>query len=364
MAGCLRKACAAAIFLWAAGGALLALDQTSDTLPTADAISQADYFADSPILHDGPANVVSDQQLVGGQAGPECGKGSGCDIDMCCCPPDWYVSAGVVILTRSTPAPGTIVAANPGGTEFSGGDDFDFGWDVGVDVSFAHRLSSCDILEVRYLGIDSDAALQFVTPGSFIGAGFTGPAGTTFVGDYLTQLDSTEINWRREWSDRLTVLAGFRWVELKDDLFYTLNTTVAAARYEYNNHLYGGQIGGDWALTCPCNPLQLHVVGKAGYFGNFADGGIDEFQGTNFIGGFRTSDTVSSFVGELGFSAAYQLTSCLAVRAGYELLWIDNVALASDNASFSLLNPSLLRTGFQTGDLFYHGATAGIEVMW
>jgi hypothetical protein len=357
------KAGAAAMFLAAAGGAagLLAQDPGSDSPKPTEVSSPAEYFADSPVYH-----VVSDQQLIGGEAAPACAAVSdGCDIDMCdCCPPNWYVSAGVVVLNRSTPSAGTIVAANPAGTEFSGGDDFDFGWDVGVDFTVARRLRNGDILEVRYLGIDSDADLEFVTPGNFIGAGFTGPTGTSFVGDYMTQLDSTEINWRRPWSDRLTFLAGFRWIELKDELSYNLNSGVAVGQYEYNNHLYGGQVGADWAIIDQYDPLQVNLVGKAGYYGNFADGGIQEFAGGNPIGGFGSSDTFSAFVGELGISASYRLTDCMAVRAGYQLLWIENVALASNAASFSLLNPSLLNANVETDGLFYHGATAGIELVW
>ena len=70
-----------------------------------------------------------------------------------------------------------------------------------------------------------------------------------------------------------------------------------------------------------------------------------------------------AFVGEIGATTAYQVTRHFAVRGGYQLLWLGDVALAGDAASRSLLNPSLLRTN-NYSDLFYQGATTGIDFAW
>jgi len=292
-----------------------------------------------------------------------CESCSQCDCD--CCPSNWYASFGGVVLHRSRPDAGAIVTRNPNtAIVISNAADFDFGWDAGFDVTVGYHLPSCNSLEVRFFDVDgADATSQYTTPGAFIGAGFIGPGGTAIASRYLTKLHSTEINFLHPTTERLTLLAGFRWVELRDDL-YTNIGAVAASRYEYNNHLYGAQIGANLALTDSCNPWQINVVGKAGIFGIVADGGIDEFLGANYIGGFRSSGTDTAFVGEIGISLAYQLTSHIALRGGYQLLWLDGVALASDNASMSLLNPSLLANRFNDGHLFYHGATFGIDFTW
>ena len=277
----------------------------------------------------------------------------------------WYVSAGAVILQRNRPMAGTIVASNPGLVPFSRGSDFNFDWEVGPDITIGRRIGCDNILEARYFNSYETADIQFRTPGNFIGAGFTGPANTLFFGHALTKLDSTEINFRHQEWDQLALLVGFRWVELKDNASYLLNNTVAEGSYDYNNHLYGGQIGADWAVTSRCNPLQLNVVGKAGIFGNADDGGITQFApaGTP-IQSFTGRGTATSFVGELDFSAAYILTNHIAVRGGYQLLWLSDVALATDAASRSLQNPSLLRTVSDDGNLFYQGATVAIDFIW
>jgi hypothetical protein len=159
----------------------------------------------------------------------DCGEGI-CDCGAACDDgPKWYASVGTVILKRDRPSPGTVVAANPAGTPFSSASDFSFDYEVGPSVALARRFSGGTILEGRYFGVDHTDTNFLVTPGNFIGAGFTGPAGTSFTGKYLTMLDSTEINLRRNISDRVSILGGFRWVELKDELFYKLNGNCTAA---------------------------------------------------------------------------------------------------------------------------------------
>jgi hypothetical protein len=293
----------------------------------------------------------------------DCGEGI-CDCGAACDDgPKWYASVGTVILKRDRPSPGTVVAANPAGTPFSSASDFSFDYEVGPSVALARRFSGGTILEGRYFGVDHTDTNFLVTPGNFIGAGFTGPAGTSFTGKYLTMLDSTEINLRRNISDRVSILGGFRWVELKDELFYKLNGNVATGDYEYNNRLYGGQLGLSFNPIRPGGRWISSVEGKAGLYGNVVDGGIYEFQGNNFIGSFVDQSTTESFVGELDLTLGYRLTRHIVLSSGYKLLWLGDVSLAGEAASRSLLNPSLLRSN-RYEDLFYQGATASIDFVW
>lgn len=290
-----------------------------------------------------------------------CADGIDCG-DMCGCGPKWYASVGVVILKRDRPSAGTVVAANPAGTPFSSASDFSFDYEVGPSVALARRFGDT-ILEGRYYGVDHTDYNNFVTPGGFIGAGFTGPGGTSFTGKYLTMLDSTEINLRRNVSDRVSILGGFRWVELKDEMFYKLNGNVATGDYEYNNRLYGGQLGLSFNPIRPGGRWISSVEGKAGLYANVVDGGIYEFQGNNFIGSFVDQSVNEAFVGELDLTLGYRLTKHIVLSSGYKLLWLGDVSLAGEAASRSLLNPSLLRSN-RYEDLFYQGATASIDFVW
>jgi hypothetical protein len=356
-----------------------AMDAAFNVPEWSESCALPNVTASSTVIHDDSVQTVSDNEPTSADASHDsctgCNQnscGNGCyecsqNNCCCCCPPTWYASAGAVFLHRSRPDSGTVVAANPGGTPFSDASDFRFGWDAGVDVTLGYRLNCCDSIEGRFFEDDgADATNSFVTPGGFIGTGFTGPGGTLFTGRYCTELYSSELNWGHAMNDRVTFLTGFRWIELSDEMDYRLNGTVAEGDYKYSNHLYGAQAGLDWKLTDRCNPLQIDVVGKAGLYGNEASGGIYEFSGANrtFIGSFTGVNTDTAFVGELDFTATYQLTCHMAVHGGYELLWLNDVALAGNAASRSLLNPSLLTTVDNGQNLFYNGALAGVDFIW
>ncbi len=311
----------------------------------------------------------ADMPLSNAAAGAAADRDSNGCCDECsscedCCPPLWNISAGAVILHRDRPSDGTIIGAQPSGSPaFSRGSDFDFGWDGGPEITIARTIGRDNSLEARYFNCYGSADTQFVAPSSFIGAGFVGPRGTAISGHDLTKLDSIEINWRHQAWDRLVLMAGFRTIELRDYLSYKIGSP-ALADYDYGNHLYGGQIGADWALAKPSSPLQLGVALKAGVYGNADHGGVALTLGGGPAGNFGGQDTTTAFVGELDFLAAYNLTNHIAVHGGYQLLWLTNLVLATDAANRSLLNPSLLRTVSDDGRLFYQGATVGIDFMW
>lgn len=348
------------------------------------ALSAASLFANEPCCSAEDASCSAPALLsecVEAACQAPCGGCTDCDVSVSCAceeycrccsgePSLWNAYVGAIFLTRDRPDAGTIVGPNPpGGPAFSNGSNFDFNNQSGLDVLIARRLANGDQIEGRYFGVDDvNATQRFVSPGNFIGAGFVGPGGIPFVGTYTSQLKSAEINWRRPLGDRLTFLAGFRYLGFDESLYYTINTTTAAGYYEFQNDLYGGQIGGDLSLLDPCRPFQLHVIGKAGAYQNNFGGTFRTFVPVGNptpLQTFGRSDSGSAFVGDLQLVASYQLTSHVAVRGGYQLLWLDNVALAGDNASVSQTNPALLNTRTDhDGHVFYQGAMIGVEVMW
>lgn len=278
-------------------------------------------------------------------------------------PSDWYFGLSALSLGRSTPSDGAIVAANPAGTPFLTGSDFDFGMDDGLEATIGFWVSDTTAIEARFMSFDTATSYSFTTPGSFIGVGFTGPGGTAVASDYDTEFQSGELNWRSEKSDRLTVLAGLRGMDIADTMGTVLGANVATGLYEAENSLMGAQIGAQFALRNASDPFQLDLSAKVGAFANRSNAGIREFQGNNFIGEFQ-SDVVTetSYALEIGLTAGYQLSKNTRLTAGYQALWISDLALAADAASNSLLNPSLLNGNIYRDDLLLHGFTVGLQV--
>ena len=187
-------------------------------------------------------------------------------------------------------------------------------------------------------------------------------SGDTISGRYASELHNAEINGRQQLNDRLSVLAGFRYTELDEHLAANLN---AAVPFNYDcatrNRLFGFQMGGQATLWNQGGPFTLDAGGKAGIFSNAAA------QNSTISTGLVTlpatgRDDRTAFLGEVGITGTCQLTDHLAMRGGYRLLWIDGVALASDQMSVSDFANNAGLQG--NGDAFYHGAFAGLEYAW
>lgn len=287
--------------------------------------------------------------------------------------PSVYFSAGAVAFQRNVPSGGTIVGSNPGGTTpFVSGSDYKFGWHGGFDATFGFRITQTESIEARFLDIaTTSATFNTTTPGAFIGIGFTGPTGTTFASQYDTNLTSWEVNWRHQMFgdgipvlDHLHVLAGVRSIHVSDALSGHYNGTVASALYAYENQLLGLQIGADAGLLPKSWPVQVNAFGKIGRYHLDTSGGISEFQGAGntFIGGFSTQQSDRVTAREVGISAGFRPLPNVLLRAGYQALWVDNLGLASANASASLLNPGLLNSNVYRENLFFQGINFGLTV--
>ena len=69
-----------------------------------------------------------------------------------------------------------------------------------------------------------------------------------------------------------------------------------------------------------------------------------------------------AFIGDLNLSVGYQLSRVWAARCGYNLMWIDQVALAPDQLDFDISSPGThISTG---GDVFLQGINVALEAHW
>jgi hypothetical protein len=333
--------------------------------------------ASSSLMKDSAVELASDEQPAKSEDKSEtsysscqgCNSCGQCEINYCCCP-KWYVDAGVVILHRNRAEADPIMRPVTIGLPIISGHDSPFGWNGDLDLTVGYRMNCCDAIEVRYFGdtgADASASVDF----GFIPEDFTIATGGPFslIGfalDYQTDLHSIEINERHTVSDNLTFLTGFRYLEVDEDLTFDLSILGSQfAQYAWadNNHLYGGQIGADVNLFGSGSPLKFDSIFKAGLYGVQSD---NAFTNRTILGTFNRNGASASdvaFVGEIDLLGTYSICQNVAVRGGYELLWIDGVALASDAASQT--NPGNAGAVIDTnGQLFYHGATVALEFVW
>lgn len=302
-----------------------------------------------------------------------------------CREPAWTVTADALFLHRSDPGSFVLIENTADPTENLNTGQLDLGVHTGVELSLTQQLTDYDSLEIRYFGVDqwSTAASIPTTPGDLLRLNTAVPlfvdAGDSIDARYTSELHSFEINGLTDLTDRLTLLGGFRYLELDEHLQATLVNSLTPFGYGVNtrNRLYGFQLGGrfkfwesccqdDCSGCCECGRLTIDGIGKAGVFGN-------ALARQSAVSTFRTVVPSSlpvrprtAFVGELGVTAKYRLRNCLSVRAGYRLLWVDGVALASDQAPVTAFLPPALapRPAIDTSTVFYHGAFVGLQYQW
>jgi hypothetical protein len=137
--------------------------------------------------------------------------------------------------------------------------------------------------------------------------------------------------------------------------FWTTRTT---------NNLYGVQIGVEGKLWEP-GRLSLDGLVKAGVFDNDAEQTtVVSMQKTLYTAQATTNH--AAFVSQADLQLKYQLTAGLTLKAGYEALWLDGVALAPGQIRETYTtapNPVSARAlGVNSGSsVLFQGATVGLE---
>jgi len=129
------------------------------------------------------------------------------------------------------------------------------------------------------------------------------------------------------------------------------------------NDLYGGQLGARW--RCCHGGWSWEATGKGGLYGNSEGEKQTVVDFPNFPLRPLTSGSGStlSFVGELNLSGIYQLNDVWGIRAGYNVMWIEGVALAPDQLDFSFTSTSGSQIQ-RNGGIFLHGVNIGLEARW
>ena len=131
-----------------------------------------------------------------------------------------------------------------------------------------------------------------------------------------------------------------------------------------DNHLYGFQIGADAVLLRPTAGFHVDTIVRVGVLGNNADQTtrapvLANFNG--FVDQVGASGDETSFMAELGVRGVFQLTDSWSVFGGYQALWLDGLALAPEQIPVTDLSAPGSAALNTDGELFFHGATVGLQ---
>ena len=162
---------------------------------------------------------------------------------------------------------------------------------------------------------------------------------------------------------------GARYLYLLEDFTYHTSSDNGSMDFASSvvNSMPGLQIGGDlWVAVAP--GLSIGVDGKFGvlYNGSETRG---SYTATSIPApGLITNDDDgrATFMLDAKLMGTWKVNSNLTVRAGYQWLYLDGVALAAEqfdpNPPFVSPTPPLAI--YNSGDVLYDGFTLTIEWMW
>jgi hypothetical protein len=220
-------------------------------------------------------------------------------------------------------------------------------------------------LELNYFQLDGWEAAGYVPGNVVLGAADTGFTVDDCTVRYRSELYSGEVNLRRHRGDRLTLLAGLRFAELDDRLHVDSTGHVMPWPVTFEgrdiNHLYGFQLGADAALVRR-GRLEVRGLVKAGVYDNHIDGTAAAADGPMRLALGSETDHCA-FLGEASLVGKFRLGEHLAVRGGYQVMWLDGVALGPAQIGLSS-DDGVTATINTRNTLFLHGAIFGLEAAW
>jgi hypothetical protein len=292
-----------------------------------------------------------------------------------------------------------IATAIVPGTGAFNSNQFQPGFSAGPKVSLIYHGDSGFGAELSYFNIFNQSATNATGPDSPADWLVMKAPGNfwqtqdfpyqSMVWTSTTSLYNAEANGRYDVSNRVTLLAGFRWLQLNDGLQGTLSPPDQTAPTWKNNpltnlfqitqggpagnyppfwntstrnNLYGLQIGASGKLL-ELGRLSLVGLIKVGLFDNNAE----QATGVSLakvVYPSKATTNHAAFVGEAGLQAKYQVTDGLTLKAGYEVLWLEGVALAAGQIQETLTSrPATVGAlGVNSGSgVLFHGVTAGLE---
>lgn len=187
---------------------------------------------------------------------------------------------------------------------------------------------------------------------------------------YRSELQSAEIGLARVADDVLQLGLGLRYLELNEQLRddQTAAVPLGFEQFTTQNDLFGAQITASYALV-ETEFLRVTAFGDAGLYANRAQSTASaQLGGLGLSRQADDSTTGTAFIGELGLNAHSRITESLWMTMGYRLIYLDGVALASDQIgrTTALETPGNLprtRTD-KSGEALLHGLSLGLELRY
>ena len=320
-----------------------------------------------------------------------------CEEGICwdCCFCDlgrWYVTADALWLKRNRPNNNSLTIREPeDGPDaiILETDDLKFDMQAGTRLTIGRYIGPSTSIEGTFFGFHDWNAFADVRGfdeeeepllAYWIGSNNDGAVAhrtDAFDGasrqsaNYSSEVWNWELGVRRQASSDGSILLGFRYMAVNEDFAFRSVAYDPPKRgiYEIDtrNDLVGVQIGGEQIFRVPQHRIRFALFGKAGLFVNFHEQ-QNRLSSRNADGSLygdirdNESERLSSVL-EFGAVATLQLSEHIALRGGYNCIFINGLALAADQLDQSPDRSNSRLFVNDNGDLYLHGPFVGGEFL-
>lgn len=304
----------------------------------------------------------------------------------------WYASADALMLMRDSTPKRAFQSLNSKTNIVLDTDDLEANFQAGPRITLGRRFGERFQFEYSWFQLgswDDRAAVRDETAnaaGSFGNmfspfSNFGDPAVALLdyndlaTIEYRSTLDNMEFNLRQKiimppGPLAVSVLVGARHLDIRERFAYATNSItplgVVSSQdllVEAGNDLWGVQIGAllEFQVDYRC---QIVLDLKGGIFNNAADQSTiytPTVAGVSATSTGSRAEDVTAWVGEILLAVNFQLTPHLSTQIGYQMLWVEGIALASENFQSDV---AILATGptdlIHDGHVVYHGPHIGM----
>lgn len=290
----------------------------------------------------------------------------------------WYASAETLVLDRNNTFGDPLVLDEDNFPEpVLTGDDLNFDFEAGTKFTIGRVATNGAAIEAVYFGRNDWMAEASALgdnnrsiPGDLGLATFDYFAVDRIDVSYGSQIDNLEVNYIRHFSN-LRLLAGFRYFELDESLqiaSFDADTFLSDYLIDTQNRLYGGQIGAAYGImgtTRFDRQWEINTGLKLGVFGNANQQStlVRDLNNNLVYRDLTVEGDGTSFIGQIDIKGSVNLWKHLDLVIGYNLLWVESVALAPYQLDFT---DTLDSSNFvnDTPGVFFHGLSIGLSGTW
>jgi hypothetical protein len=279
------------------------------------------------------------------------------------CPDVYFVQAELLYMDRARSGRPVIS---------TGGNLPSLDWEHGYRLTVGEKFDCTDGWEAVFTGpFEWEEAV--IATGTDLGVYFNPwlidasafADGVYHAQSYNSKFNSLEFSQKCWAWDVLTQVWGMRYLQLDDEYsMYSLNDVGQAGLLDVRtrNRFIGMQYGFD-ILYPYYRRWVFGAKAKLGLYGNIAEGNSSLINDGEVQFDNSSEEFQIGFNGEFGVHAAFKILPRVTATAGYEFWYLYGAALAWEQELY-YLNPFSGSSLDTDEDVFYHGATAGVEVVW